>query len=112
MDEQVPTNGFHHIADRATRRVIRRDGGTNGNSAASRDLGCHETEALDVQVAMRLREPELARQMAAHDVAVEQRDLPVASLEKPHEQGVRDGGFARARQAGEENREPLSASWR
>ena len=69
-------------------------------------------DAADVDVAVLLREAELAREVLADEVAVEDRDRPAAQLQQLDQQCVRDGRLARARESREEDREALPVARR
>ena len=82
-------------------------GRADRDTAILRNLARDVTNALDVQIAMLAREAELARQILANDVAVQQADRPTASLHELDHERVRDRRFAGTRQAREKHRETL-----
>ena len=92
--------------------VVRRDRGTDGDAAVLGDFRRDVADAADVDVAVFLREAELAREVLADQVAVEDRDWPAAELEQLREQDVGDRAFAGAAEAGEEDREALAGAGR
>ena len=102
----------HHVAHLAPRGGIGRNGCAHRHAAMLGDLGRHEADAPDIDVAMLARETQFRRQILAHDVAVQQRDRPAAHLAQPRDQGVGHRRLARARQPGEEHREALLAARR
>jgi hypothetical protein len=59
-----------------------------------------ERDARDVDVAIFTRKTEAARQVRAHDVAVEELDALAGAAELRNER-IRERGFSRARKAGE-----------
>ena len=67
------------------------------------DLGGDVADAADVDVAVLLREAELAGEVLPDEVAVEHRDRPAAELQELREQHVGDRAFAAAGEAGEEH---------
>jgi hypothetical protein len=101
-----------HLAHGAAGAVVGRDGRADGDAAVLGDLAGDEADAADVEVAVRLGEAQLAGQVLAHDVAVEQGHRAAARL---HQLGVDDLGerrLAGAGQAGEEQGEALPAARR
>src|SRR5215207_11195982 len=70
----------------------------------ARKARCHPTDAVHVGVTVGLREPKPAREVRAHDIAVEMLDGQIETLELlPHE--PRDRRLAGSREPGEPNRE-------
>ena len=78
--------------------VVRRDRGADGDAAVLGDFRRDVADAADVDVAVLLREAELAREVLAHQVAVEDRDRPAAELEQLREQHVGDRALAASRE--------------
>ena len=102
-----PPCGVDHCADVFAGVVVRRDRGADGDAAVLGDLGGDVADAADVDVAVLLREAELAGEVLADQVAVEDRDRAAAEFEELRQEHVGDRGFAGAGEAGEEDREAL-----
>ena len=99
--------GLDHLAHVAARSGVRRDRRADRDPAVLGDLAGHEADAPHVDVPVRLGEPQLAREVMAHDVTVEEGDRAPALLD---ELAVHDLGQRRlsgARQSGEEQRDAL-----
>ena len=88
-------------------RCIRSDGRADRDPAILRDFRSHIPDAADVDVAMLLRESQFARQVFAHQIAVEQCDRTPTHLEEFRDQSVGDRGLTRSRKPCEENRDSL-----
>ena len=104
-----PPSRRDHCADVFAGGVVGRDRGADGDAAVLRDLRGDVADAADVDVAVFLREAELAREVFPDEVAVEDRDRAAADFEELRHQDVGDRGFAGAGEAGEEDREALRA---
>ena len=98
---------LNHLPYCFARRFIRSDGGADCDAAILRDLGCNIADAPDVDVAMLLGESEFARQILAHQIAIQQSDRTAAHFQELGDQRIGDGRFARSRKPGEENGDAL-----
>ena len=106
LDERAEL--LHQVARLLARLDVGRDGGGDGGAAVARDARGDPADALDVRVAVFLREAEAFREVRADRVAVEVLD-DVAALVERRADEVRDGGLAGAREPREPEREPASA---
>src|SRR5713101_227394 len=107
VNQNKPAERFNHLSHRFASRLIRSDRSADRDAAVLRDLGSNIANAADVDVAMLLGESEFARQVLAHQIAVEQSDRTSAHLEEFGDQSVGDGRFARSRKPGKENGDAL-----
>ena len=97
--------GLDHLAHIPAGVRVRCDRCADGDPAVLGDLARDESDTADVEIAVRLREPQLARQMVAHDVAVEQGDRTPAFLDELAVHDLGERRLAGAGQPGEEQRE-------
>src|SRR5450631_431582 len=111
MHQNKPAERFNHLPHRFASCLIRSDRGAYRDAAVLGDLRGDITNAADVDVAMLFRESEFARQMLAHQIAIEQSDWTSAHLQKLRDQSIRNGRFARSRKSGEENGDTLLVPW-
>ena len=108
VDEEERAAGLvDHGADLLAGLVEGGDGADDREAAVAGDLGGDPADAADVGLAVRLREGQAGREVAAHDVAVEGGDGAGALLEDAVHQRLGQGGLAAAGEAGEEEDEPL-----
>src|SRR5260370_2937940 len=107
-----PAERFNHLPHRFASRLIRSDRGADRDAAILGDLGSNVANPADIDVAMLLGESEFARQVLAHQVAIEQSDGTSAHLEELRYQGIGAGGLARSRKPGEENGDTFLGPWR
>src|SRR5262249_33395164 len=92
-----------HLPRLLPRLAVGRDGGDDHRRAVTREPGRDPADAVDVPVAVLLREAEPIRQVLAHLVAVEPFDqLPAAFELRAYELG--DGRLPGTRKAGEPER--------
>ena len=106
LDERAEL--LDHRAGLPPRLLVRRDRGRNYRAALPRDPRGDPADALDVRVAVLLREPEALREVRAHGVAVEVLDHEPTAVElRPDE--VRDRRLPGAGEAGEPEREAAAS---
>src|ERR1700686_4591717 len=104
--------GLDQLAYVLTRRIIRSNGRANRDAAVLRDFRGHISNAANVDVAMLFRESQFRGKVLAHQVPVEQGHRAPADFQKLRHQDIRNRGFARTRQSGEEDGDPLLGAWR
>ena len=92
------------VAGLLPRLLVRRDRGRDHGAALARDPRGDPADALDVRVAVLLREAEALREVHADVVAVQVLDDEAAPVELGADE-VRDGRLAGAREPGEPERE-------
>ena len=80
----------NHLPHGFARRFVGSDGRAHGNAAVLRDLGGNVADAPDVDVPMLLGETQFAREVLAHQVAIEQSDRTSAHLQELRDQRVGD----------------------
>jgi hypothetical protein len=90
------------VAHFGTRGRVRRDLRANRNSAVPRDLGRDVADAHYIQIAVRARKTQLAREEPPHLVAVKQRHVAPSALEERGER-LRERRLARTGKAGQED---------
>ena len=112
MDFHEGTEVLHVFAHRAPGGGIGRDGRADGDPAILGDLARHIADAPNVEVAVLLGEAQLAAEVLAHDVAIQQRNGAAAHFHQLDHEGIRDGGFAGSREPREEYGETLLAARR
>src|SRR5580658_2568129 len=112
VHQYKPAERFNHLPYRGARRLVRSDRSADRDAAVFCDLGTNIADAPDVDVAMLLGESEFARQVFAHQIAIEQSDGTSAELQKFRDQRVGDRRFARPRKPGKENGNALLVSRR
>ena len=81
MDLDEPAERRDHLPDLAAGDGVGRDRGTDGDAAVLGDLAGDETDPQDVDIAMLPRKAQLAGQVLADDVAIQQRDRPAAQFQ-------------------------------
>src|SRR5262249_52289801 len=70
VDLDEAAERLDHLAHDLARRGIGRDRRADRDAAVLGDLARDVADTLDVEIAVLLREPELARQVLAHEIAV------------------------------------------
>ncbi|HTP62196.1 MAG TPA: hypothetical protein VMJ14_08940 [Burkholderiales bacterium] len=103
MDLEKTAMLGHHAPHFVARRRVGSDRRAQRDAAVLGDFRRDKADAQDVEIPVRMREPELRGQVLAHHVAVQQRHRTLACLEQSGEQGLGNRRFSRARQAGEEH---------
>ena len=109
LDEHA-VGGLDERARLPARLRVRRDGGDDDGRAVPRQPRGDPADALDVRVAVLLREAEPLREVRAHDVAVELLDEQASPLQLGRDE-IRDRRLARPGEAGEPECEPDHFVW-
>ena len=112
VDEDEAAAGFHHLANLLAHFVVGGNRRAQGHAAVLGDLRRDEPDPADVQVPVLAREAQLARQVLANHVPVQQGHGAAPHLAELHHQRPGDRALAGARQAREEDREPSAAAGR
>ena len=112
VDLDESPDRFDGLSQLAPGGRVGRDGRANRDAAVSRDLGRDETDAAQVDLPVLVGEAELAREVLAHDVSVEERDLPLPVLAQHRDERMRERGLAGAGKPGEQDHEALPVARR
>ena len=102
-----PHQGAHILA----RRLVRTHCRTDDHAAMPDELRRHKPDAPDINVPVIFAKPQALREMRAHYIAIEHRDLP-AMLQQEYGEHLGRGGLARAAQPREPDAHALPMAGR